>query len=418
MPSTRITKREIEAARTKAARTDTTVMLWDEDLRGFGCRISPSGKAAWLVKKRLGAGGREGKQIKHVFGDFEELPLDKARGEALKLLADIRNAVHLSERKRETRKAQHKAFNADKLGDAVALFVKRNTIHNRYWHELELRLASGLVAPLGPGRTVESIKRTELRHLIEGKEESYPGGARLLFAAMRPFFKFCVEREIIAASPMDGMPSPKIGPARDRILSDEEIKALWCATEKFELFGPYYRLLLLTAQRRDEVAGMLWGEIDLHERTWTIPKERTKNGKAHLVHLSPQAVTILQDLKRDASSFVFTTTGSTAISGYSRAKAKLDRLIQKEIEGELQPFRIHDLRRTAASGMAKLGFQPHIIERVLNHTSGAQGGLVGVYQRYEYQEERRRALQAWGQYLAQLTQTSRLQDNVLYLNNH
>ena len=143
---------------------------------------------------------------------------------------------------------------------------------------------------------------------------------------------------------------------------------------------------------------MQWSELDLRARTWTIPKERTKNGKEHLVHLSPQALTIINGLQQiEGCPFLFSTTYDTPISGYGKAKLKLDSMMP-----DVPAWRVHDLRRTAASGMAALGFQPHVVERVLNHISGAQGGLVGVYQRHEYLEERKRAIEAWGSYLSQL----------------
>lgn len=194
-------------------------------------------------------------------------------------------------------------------------------------------------------------------------------------------------------------------------------------------FGPFYQLLLLTAQRREEVAAMSWPEMKLGktEGEWIIPKERTKNGKEHLVHLSPSVVSILYGLPT-ISKFVFTTNGTTPISGYSKAKAKLDKLIATECAsldaGQSANFcqqifqsewRVHDLRCTAASGMAELGFQPHIVERVLNHISGAQGGLVGVYQRFEYADERKRALEAWGNRVTEIASGKTCETNVVSL---
>ena len=175
--------------------------------------------------------------------------------------------------------------------------------------------------------------------------------------------------------------------------------AFWqAASEQGWPFENVFKLLLLTAQRREEVAGMRWREIDLEARTWTIAGERCKNGKAHTLDLCPEAMRLLDrlDVTRAADDFVFSTTGTTAVSGFSKAKARIDARMQDLLGEKFKPWRTHDLRRTAASGMAALGFQPHIIERVLNHVSGAQGGLVGVYQRHEYKEERKQALLAWG----------------------
>jgi integrase len=197
--------------------------------------------------------------------------------------------------------------------------------------------------------------------------------------------------------------------ARDRVLTPEEIKSFWSATAFDPFYGPFHRVLLLTAQRREEVAGMRWSELDVEKATWTIPKERTKNGKEHLVHLSPQALACLP--VRGDSAFVFASAkGKGSISGYSDAKERLDAIMQPQ-----NPWRVHDLRRTAASGMAALGFQPHIIERVLNHISGAQGGLVGVYQRYEYLEDRKRTLLAWGNHVEALVAEKPPVQNVVQL---
>jgi integrase len=191
------------------------------------------------------------------------------------------------------------------------------------------------------------------------------------------------------------------------VLADSEIKSFWSACGFDPVFGPFYQLLLLTAQRREEVSDMRWAELDLLNRTWTIPKERTKNGKQHLVHLSTQAVAIIEGLER-RGEFLFATTGKAGLRGYGSAKARLDKHMNPDT-----PWRVHDLRRTAASGMAALGFQPHIIERVLNHLSGAQGGLVSVYQRFEYLEERKRALEAWGSHVEGLITERAMAQNVV-----
>ncbi len=260
--------------------------------------------------------------------------------------------------------------------------------------------ASPGIPALGKDTRLTEITKADLRKLIEDKQDAgHHTGARLLFAALNPFFKWCVSRDLLAKSHLDCLTRPKPAKARDRILTDDEIKVFWQATSILPPFGSFYRLLLLTAQRREEVGAMRWSEIDTKVRTWTIPKERTKNGKTHIVHLSPQALEVLALVPTQATSeYVFTATLETAISGYTRAKARLDNLM-----GGIPAWRGHDLRRTAASGMAKLGFQPHVIERVLNHISGAQGGLVSVYQRHEYLEDRKRAIEAWGAYVEQLT---------------
>src|SRR5262249_9126348 len=153
--------------------------------------------------------------------------------------------------------------------------------------------------------------------------------------------------------------------------------------------------------------------------TWTIAKERCKNGKAHLVDLSTEAVRMLDPIGdtvaprlANSTDDLVSTTGTTPVSGFSKAKARIDARMKLLLGDKFQPWRTHDLRRTAASGMAALAFQPAIIERVLNHVSGAQGGLVGAYQRYEYREERRRAIMAWGAKVMEIVGTEKVASNV------
>jgi integrase len=222
--------------------------------------------------------------------------------------------------------------------------------------------------------------------------------------------ELAAKRKIVPTSPAENIDAPKSVEKRDRVLSEGEVKSFWLATSSLPLpYDAFHRALLLTAQRREEVAGMRWPEVDVEKGTWLIPKERTKNGKEHLVHLSPQVLAALP--VRGDSAFVFASAkGHTSISGYSKAKGRLDQAMNPA-----KPWRVHDLRRTAASGMASLGFQPHIIERVLNHVSGAQGGLVGVYQRYEYIEDRKRALCAWGNHVEALVSDKPVADNIVPL---
>ena len=413
MGTVKLTRREIDASRAQARRTGVAVVLWDEDLKGFGCRVAPSGKASWLVKKLLGTGGRGSKAVKHVFGDYAETNPDKARDQAIALIGDIRKGVDLTDRKRQDRKAQREVFKSGKLQDVADTYIKRRTEPGRFWSELEGRFKREIIPTLGKNTLVAKITKADIRHLIESKEEKYPVAARTMFEALRPFFKWCVERDLITVSPLANLQPPAIAEARDRLLNDDEIKAFWKATDALGWpFGPFYRLLLLTGQRREEVGGMSRDEIA--EATWTIPRERTKNNKVHVVHLSDQSIAVLGTIDPiEGCPFVFTTTGESTISGYSKAKARLDTVMQRELgKKNLQPWRVHDLRRTAASGMAKLGFAPHIVERVLNHTSGAQGGLVAVYQRYEYLEERKRAIEAWGNYVEALIVDRPMADNV------
>lgn len=399
----RITQRAINQARTITAGESAPTFIWDSEVQGFGVRVSPSGSCSFVAQKWVG--GRGGKSQRITLGHYPAMDIDTARRQAAVAAGVVFDGGDLAGERRKRRSATREALNTG-LKPTVELFLKRKgSSGNRYWRETERLLLTRFIPLFGESRPVATITKQEIRSFIEQKEERHPGAARNLFASLRPFFKWCVERDLVAVSPMDKLSSPPTGAPRDRILTDHEIRIFWKAAESMGYpFGPFYQLLLLTAQRREEVAAIRHVEVDVAKGEWTIPKSRTKNGKEHLVQLAPQALAILQSCPR-RGEFVFTTNGTTPISGYSKAKQRLDDLCAS-LNAELSQgflsqnfvldWRVHDLRRTAASGMAALGFQPHIIERVLNHLSGAQGGLVGVYQRFEYADERKRALEAWG----------------------
>jgi integrase len=173
------------------------------------------------------------------------------------------------------------------------------------------------------------------------------------------------------------------------------------------IFGPLLKLLLLTGQRRGEVAGMLWSELrDLSspDAIWEIPGTRTKNHRNHLVPLSQASLLVLSDLPR-IGPFVFSTTGVTPVSGFGKVKARLDTWIQSK-DRSFKPWTLHDLRRTLVTGMNdRLGIQPHVVEAIVNHISGdAKRGVAGVYNRALYLDERRRALEAWGTFVLGLVE--------------
>ena len=167
------------------------------------------------------------------------------------------------------------------------------------------------------------------------------------------------------------------------------------------------RLLMVTGQRREEVAGLDWKELDRSAAEWVIPAARSKNGKAHTVPLSQLALDQLDALAGDGEwpkkGLVFTTTGKTPASGHSRAKERIDRLMIELLDGaDLEPWRIHDLRRTTATGLQRLGVRFEVTEAVLNHVSGSRSGVAGVYQRHSWKDEKRDALKAWAAHVERI----------------
>jgi integrase len=252
------------------------------------------------------------------------------------------------------------------------------------------------------------MTRSDLMDLMEEVAARAPGSARTVFAYIRRFFNWCVEQEYLASAPTDRMALPYRTVKRDRVLRDDELAIAWRAFDlEPGLFGPLFKLLLLTGQRRSEVAGIRWEEVSnlqAEEINWEIPGGRTKNRMQHLVPLPPLAIEILASQPR-AQELVFTTTGTTPASGFSKAKERIDKRIRawREAEGlpDIPPWHLHDLRRTMITCMnEKLGVPPHVVEAVVNHLSGAaKAGVAGVYNRALYLGERRRALEVWAEWL-------------------
>src|SRR5678816_3736172 len=179
---------------------------------------------------------------------------------------------------------------------------------------------------------------------------------------------------------MQDLPKPGEKVDRDRVLSDVEIARLWAAAKLIGWpFGPIYQLLLLTAARRAEIGALEWGEVEAAGPCIRLPPERTKSGREHIVPLTPMAWRIVSDGPRIMGKFVFSTTGSTPVSGWSKAKAQLDAHM-----GVNQDWRVHDIRRTTATGLERLGVPIAVTESVLGHVSGAKAGIVSVYQRHQY----------------------------------
>ena len=419
----RLTKTVVEAE----AKGAKDRFVWDDSLKGFGLKVTPSGGRIYLVQYRP----RGERAVRRVTIGPHGAPwtADKARGHAAEILAKVRlgEDPFSAERDRRTSaKAAAEAALAEAAKDETLRFskvveefvAKYAKPKNKRWDEAQRVLISGDLFDWRE-RSIAAITRKDVIGLMDKVSSRAPGATRLLFAHLRKLFAWSVERLYIANSPCQGLRGPAPAKARDRWLGDAEIGLVWRAAERLgEPFCPVIKLLLLTGQRREEVAGMRWEEIDLEKSEWTIPAERAKNGKAHMVDLAPVAAAVVRAKVRGAtipsSGLVFTTTGETPVSGFGHAKAKLDAMIVRlqaedaaragtPVSAPVKAWRIHDLRRTAATGMARLGHPPHVVEAVLNHISGARGGLVAVYQHYHYRPERKAALLGWGEYLGQIT---------------
>lgn len=405
MPTGKITKRAIDSLSPDAK----VLFLWDEELRGFGLKLTPNGAKSYVVQYRLG--GREAKTRRFTIGTHgSPWTPEQARTEAKRLLTMVGQGTDPQAAAQERRRVA--------VDLALKSYVERflEEYGEQNWRKDTLSGAAGnlrryLVPVLGD-KPLPSIKRSDITAVLDAIPPSKPALRRGVFANVRKLFSWAVERGDIERSPFEGMKPPAVVASRDRILSDDELRLVWDAsTDLGKLFGPLVRLLLLTGQRRDEVGGMTWRELNRSAAEWVIPAARSKNGKAHVVPLSAPALAELDAIAGKETwptrGFVFSTTKTTPISGYSKVKARLDRKML-ELSGaeDLQAWRLHDLRRTFATGMQRLGIRFEVTEALLNHVSGSRAGVAGIYQRHDWREEKRAALDAWARHVEQLVSGS------------
>jgi integrase len=346
----------------------------DEIVPGLVIRLSSTGRKIWYLSTRVGDKTR---RIK--IGTYPVLSLADAREAGRGVLRGIQLGKFLMpEPVKQTFR--------DVATQFIELYAKPR---NRTWKSTERVLTKFSSLNYKP---IADIKRADIVRVLDGLiAAGMTVGVNRALAAIKKLFAWCVDRGLVDHSPIAGLRPPAKEVSRERVLSDDELLASWRAAEREGFpFEHFLKLLLLTGQRRGEVAGMRWSEIDFEKSTWTIPGNRAKNAKQHAVPLALLAVSILKETPRFFNSdFVFTTTGRTPISGFGRLKRRLG-----EKAGD-ESWRLHDLRRTVATGLAELGIRPHVIEAVLNHRSGIVSGVAAVYNRHTYLEDKREALRAW-----------------------
>lgn len=349
---------------------------------GFSLRVFPTGRKVFSLKYRYGL-----KQRRLPLGVYPRLSLAQARDKALEALRLVDEGIDPAARRRQL------GMNVEAIcSDFIRQYARPR---NRSWKEAERILQREFVAVHGQ-RDIREIRRADILEMMDGAiERGAAYQANRIHSNLRKFFGWTVERGIVDLSPVVGIKPPTREQARDRVLTDQEICAvlLACADEPYP-YRQFVPLLLASAQRRGEVSKMRWSEIDLDAKVWVIPAELSKNGKPHVVPLNDFALRLLGEVPRFPDcDWVFTTTRRAPISGFSKALRHI------HAQSQTSEWRFHDLRRTAASGMARAGIAPYVVEKVLNHISGTISGVAAVYNRYFYDAERRDALDKWGSFL-------------------
>lgn len=389
---------------------------------GLFLRVTAS-KKVWAIRLRTPRGTQE----RYTLGEHDEdndRGLAWARAEARARRYDVQQKGADPRAEREAIKAAHEAKKEqDRLtlgvliGDWRRIRLKDRT--PKYGAEAERALKHAFAKQWD--KPASALNRKTVETALEASSAAM---ANRTCIYGRAAFRWAVDKGRVPTNPFAGHDVDPLV-KRDRVLSDAELLAVWqAAADEAAPFGPIVRLLILTGQRREEVAGMAWAEISEDRTTWTLPGSRTKNGVAHIVPLSDLAQAQLP--KDRGKGLVFPGDGSLdpdskklpVFCGWSRAKSRLDATIAKN-RGEgaetMDGWRLHDLRRTCATDLQRLGIAMQVTEAVLNHTSGSKRGVAGIYQRYDYAPEKRSALDAWAAHVSRLVNGQDQASNVVTL---
>jgi integrase len=418
----RRSRRRLTAAGVTNAKPDPSgkrLEIPDAGQPGLYLIVQPNGRRSWALRYRRLS---DRKPCKLTLDGFPDLAT--ARRLARAALDKIGEG---GDPAAEKRAAKHniRGPEAEAIADAFRLFLDKytRTKGGRPLRETTRRETGRLLGfkrdPAGPGQWTESgggvlanwkgktagaIRPADVRDLLEELVDAGHGvKANRTLAALKTCFSWLHRRDpdALPRSPCDGIDDPAPETPRERVLTDAELAALWkVATSESYPFGHMVQLLVLTGCRRDEVRDAPWSEIDMKAREWSIPAKRTKNGREHLVPIVDQAAAILEKMPRiSGSRLLFTTTGETSISGLARYKARLEQGVAKELGAEPERWTLHDLRRTLATGLQRLGFPVEVCEAVLNHTGGVVSGVAAVYAKHDYLNEKRAALEAWARHI-------------------
>lgn len=358
--------------------------IFDLGYPGLALRIGHGGAKTFEIFYRV-----SGKLRRETLGRWPAISLADARMEWRKTREAIAKGEDPSQRDGAKAPAMAFEFVAEE-------WLKRDQSKNKSSSQYQVHRSLEVdLLPAWRGKRVDEITKRDIHDLLDGiTDRGAPIMARRMQAYVKRFFRWCIERDILETDPTVGMPRVGNGKSRERVLNDAELVKVWEATPD----GPYgavVRMLALTGARREEIAQLRWAEVD--GDCIKLEGSRTKTGAPHIIPLSAPARALLDSMPR-VGDFVFTASGAKPISGWSRPKIELD------AASGVTDWRIHDLRRTVATGMQKLGITLQVVESALGHTSGSRGGIVGVYQRHDYASEKREALEAWGAHVVSLVE--------------
>jgi integrase len=415
MATGKVTKRAVDAI--KPAAKDA--FLWDDEEPGFGVKATPAGQRCSCSSIALAVAAAPVRR--YTIGKFGTWTPDEARAKAKTLRKLVDDGID-PVAERTTRIQAATEFTVNAVCDRFITECLRKKWKKA--HPLAERTLRNHVLPKIGNRPIASLHEGDIEDVLQAIPDERKGARRNTYVVMRRFFSWAVDRRDIPLniSPLAKVDAPDAPDERDHVLADWELRLAWEAAGSIGYpFGPLYRLLMLNGQRREEVGGLDWRELDRASAQWELPAARAKNGVANTIHLTALMIAELDAIaggdKWPKRGLVFTTTGETAVSGHSRGKRRLDSAMaalnakQAEQAGEdptpVAPFRVHDFRRTMATGMQRLGFRWEVIEACENRISGqARKGAGSIYQRHDWGPEKKLAWEAWSKRVDQLATRS------------
>ncbi len=395
MPKVKLTAVAVDRLKPPAS---GQIDYFDAAYPGLALRVTAKGVKSWTYFGRV-----HGRLRRVTLGRWPDLTLAKAREKAGEASDAMRGG---GDPTAEKRRAKASPRDRDDVVAVIADWLARDQAGNRSKGEVA-RVMRRDVLPQWKGRRIADISRRDCIELIDAiADRGAVAMARRAHAHLHRLFRWCVGRGVVEQNPMTDLPKPGQAVKRDRALSDAELVAVWKASEGLGYpFGPLVLLLILTGTRRGEIAGLRWSEVD--GETIRLAGRRTKNGEPRDIPLTPAARLLLIGLPRigdkaSKTALCFTMTGETPVSGWSKSKAAIDAKVIEALGEAIPAWHLHDLRRTVATGMQKLGCRLEVVEVVLGHIGGSRAGVVGVYQTHRFAEEQRDALRAWSFTLGKL----------------
>jgi integrase len=380
MPTVNLTARMVDSIKPTKARRE----YFDAATPGLALRVTPTGAKSWTVLYR-----HRGRLRRLTLGSASVVTLAKARDRARDELHGVTKGADPATVKQDGRKAET-------IADLADTYIERWAKPRKRSWKADDNLLRKKVLPLWKHRAIKDITRQDVIRLVDGVAETAPIVANRVAALLSKMFAFALDRDFVTASPAVRIPRPGTEQARDRVLTEDEMRALWKAFSALEpSMAAFYKLRLVTAQRGGEVASMRWQDVDLKSAWWTIPSASSKNKLAHRVPLAQTAVDLITALQHDKSKPEdFVLTGARGKRQQAEAAAMLP----------VKDFRGHDLRRTAASLMVGSGVSRLTVSKILNHV---ERSVTAVYDRHSYDAEKRAALDDWARSLASIVTTKK-----------